>query len=102
MKRTKRAAIAALILPVIAASAAQADDTPVAPEVLVSAGIEPLPTKQVASSFTIVTAEDIAIFQYRDVVDALKSVPGLHVVQSGSRGSQTSIFTRGASSNQTR
>ncbi|MBX3496253.1 MAG: TonB-dependent receptor [Parvibaculum sp.] len=101
MKRTNRAAIAALLLPVIAAGAAQADDTPVAPEVLVTSGIEPLPTKQVASSFTIVTAKDIETFQYRDVVDALKSVPGLHVVQSGARGSQTSIFTRGASSNQT-
>ncbi|MDO8838625.1 MAG: TonB-dependent receptor [Parvibaculum sp.] len=101
MKLASRAAIAALVLPVFAASAAHADDTPVAPEVLVTAGVEPLPTKQVASSFTIITAADIETFQYRDVVDALKSVPGLHVVQSGSRGSQTSIFTRGASSNQT-
>ena len=100
MKNTSRAAIAALLLPVFAV-AAQADNTPVAPEVLVTTGVEPLPTKQVASSFTIVTAEDIETFQYRDVADALKSVPGLHVVQSGARGSQTSIFTRGASSNQT-
>ncbi|MEX0839450.1 MAG: TonB-dependent receptor [Parvibaculum sp.] len=101
MNNASRAALTALVLPVFAASAAQADTTPVAPEVLITAGVEPLPTKQVASSYTIVTTEDIETFQYRDVVDALKSVPGLHVVQSGSRGSQTSIFTRGASSNQT-
>ena len=101
MKNASRAVFAALLLPVFAAGAAKTDETNVAPEVLVSAGIEPLPTKQVASSFTIVTAADIETFQYRDVVDALKTVPGLHVVQSGSRGSQTSIFTRGASSNQT-
>ena len=102
MKRARRSAIAALALTAFAATYAQAEETEITtPELLVSGGIEPIPTKEVASSYTIITSEEIEKFQYRDVTDALKTVPGLHVVQSGARGSLTSIFTRGANSNQT-
>lgn len=86
----------------LATTSALADDTPVeTPQLLITSGAEPTPTKEVASSFTIVTAEDIATYQYHDLVDALQSVPGLHVVQSGGAGSLTSVFTRGSNSNQT-
>lgn len=81
---------------------AMADDTSAeTPPLLITTGAEPLPTKEVASSYSIITAEDIATYQYHDVVDALQSVPGLHVVQSGGAGSLTSVFTRGSNSNQT-
>jgi len=101
MKLANRAAIAALILPVFVASAAQADDTPVAPDVLVTAGVEPLPTKQVASSFTIITAEEIEAHQYKTVTEVLQRVPGIHPVQQGGQGTLTSSFTRGGNSNHT-
>ena len=70
-------------------------------EILVTTGAEPLPTKRVASSFTIIDQQDIEQQQYRTLVDALNSVPGLSVVQSGGVGTQTSVFMRGANSNQT-
>lgn len=102
MNITGWGAIAALTLAAFAAQTAQAAETKITtPSLLISAGVEPVPTKEAASSYTIITAEEIEKFQYRDVTDALKTVPGLHVVQSGTRGSQTSIFTRGANSNQT-
>ena len=94
-------ACAALTLAAFAATSAHADEATVTPELLVSAGVEPIPTKEVSSSYTIVTAEEIEKFQYQDVTDALRSVPGLHVVPSGARGTVTSVFTRGANSNQT-
>ena len=56
------------------------------------------PRGELASSVTVITAEDIQRRQYRSVPQALRSVPGLHVVQSGGPGQQTSVFMRGANS----
>lgn len=77
------------------------DDTLTTPELLVTAGVEARPAKEVASSYTIISADDIATYQYHTAIDALRTVPGLHVVQSGGAGQLTSVFTRGANSNQT-
>ena len=60
------------------------------------------PINQVASSVTVITAQDIATQQYRSVPDALNTVPGLNVVQSGGPGGQTSVFMRGTNSNHTK
>ena len=79
-----------------------AEDTATAmPELLITAGATPLPTKEVSSSYTIITSADIQRFQYRTVVDALKSVPGMHIVQQGGAGTLAYAFTRGGNSNQT-
>ncbi|MFQ5642591.1 MAG: TonB-dependent receptor plug domain-containing protein [Thiogranum sp.] len=59
------------------------------------------PRDEVASSVTVITAGDIRRKQYRSVPQALRSVPGLHVVQSGGPGQQTSVFMRGTNSNHT-
>ena len=60
------------------------------------------PINQVANSVTVITAQDIATQQYRTLPDALNTVPGLNVVQSGGTGAQTSIFIRGTNSNHTK
>ena len=102
INRAWQVSLLALIYGATALSSVNADNETVdLPELLVTTGAEALPTKEVASSFTIITAKDIATYQYRDVVDALQSVPGLHVVQSGGKGALTSVFTRGVQSNQT-
>src|ERR1700728_284363 len=72
-----------------------------APTVVSPTGIV-TPTNQVASSVTVITAQDIATEQYRSVPDALNTVPGLNVVQSGGPGGQTSVFMRGTNSNHTK
>lgn len=59
------------------------------------------PRGEIASSVTVISAEDIERKQYRSVAQALRSVPGLHVVQSGGPGQQTSIFMRGTNSSHT-
>jgi vitamin B12 transporter len=70
--------------------------------IVVTATRIPTPAVQVASSVTIVTAEEIAARQIRTLPDLLKEVPGLNVVQSGGPGGQTSVFMRGTNSNHTK
>jgi vitamin B12 transporter len=60
------------------------------------------PAGQVASSVTVVTDKDIQTQQYRTVPDALNTVPGLNVVQTGGPGGQTSVFLRGTNSDHTK
>lgn len=49
---------------------------------------------------TIITRDEIEAHQWSYVVDALRQVPGLSLVQSGSPGKTTSVFLRGAGSAQ--
>ena len=70
--------------------------------IVVTATRIPTPELQIASSVTIVTAEEIAARQIRTLPDLLKEVPGLNVVQSGGPGGQTSVFMRGTNSNHTK
>ena len=62
----------------------------------------PTPELDVASSITIITADDIAARQVRTLPDLLKEVPGLNLVQTGGAGGQTSVFMRGTNSNHTK
>jgi len=80
---------------------ASADEPMQLPSLVVTAGIEPKPEKEVASSFTIITAQEIEAHQYRSLSDALRMVPGMTLVPTGGAGSQTSVFMRGSNSNQT-
>jgi vitamin B12 transporter len=102
-RRQARAAAfgTASILALFAAYPALADTAPLAPEILVTAGAEPVPTKEVASSYTVITAKDIEAHQYRTLPEALRQVPGMTVIQSGGTGTNASIFMRGTNSNQT-
>ena len=56
--------------------------------------------KEKTDSITVITREDIERQQWRYVTDALREVPGLAVVQSGSSGKTTSLFLRGGNSEQ--
>jgi vitamin B12 transporter len=70
--------------------------------VVVTATRIPTPELQVASSISVVTADDIAARQTQTLPDLLKQIPGLNVVQSGGPGGQTSVFMRGTNSNHTK
>ena len=96
--------VAALGLSASIAIAAPADeDNSSGPEaVVVTATRIPTPEAEVASSITVITADDIANRQSQDLPGVLKDVPGLNVVQSGGPGGQTSIFMRGTNANHTK
>ena len=57
--------------------------------VVVSATRLPTPEAEVGSSVTVITAADIDARQERSLPDALETVPGLFVEQSGGLGGQT-------------
>jgi vitamin B12 transporter len=71
-------------------------------QVVVTATRIPTPEEQVASSITVITADEIAARQQRTLPEVLEDVPGLNVVQSGGPGALTSIFMRGTNSNHTK
>ena len=48
-----------------------------------------------------ITKEDIIKSGAVDTNDVLKLIPGLDIFQSGTKGQQTSLFTRGSESNHT-
>jgi vitamin B12 transporter len=99
--RRARAAGAALAAALATASAAAEEPVYVLPDVVVTPTRVPMPAEQASSTVTVITGEEIERRQQRDIVEVLREVPGLSVVQSGGPGSQTSIFTRGAESNHT-
>jgi vitamin B12 transporter len=95
--------IAAALVPLsvsVAATDFSADDQ--LQSVVVTATRIPTPESQIASSVTVVTADEIAARQIRTLPDLLKEVPGLNVVQSGGPGGQTSVFMRGTNANHTK
>jgi vitamin B12 transporter len=70
-------------------------------EIVVSATRLPIPEDESPASVTVITARDMEIRQIRRVADALREVPGLSIVQTGTPGQLTSLFTRGLGSDQT-
>lgn len=56
---------------------------------------------ETTSAVTVVTRAQIEAKKPRDLVEALRLAPGVSVAQSGTLGKNSSIFLRGANSNQT-
>jgi vitamin B12 transporter len=98
----RRALLAtSFLVPILtfAAAPAQADQSSMLPTIVVSPTGTATPLNQVASSVTVISAEDIERYQQRTAADALSLVPGLNVVRTGGPGGSTSIFMRGTNSN---
>jgi len=76
------------------------DEAEAAP-VIVSATRTEIPLDQSPSSVSVIDSQDIDRKQIERVGDALREVPGLSVVQTGTPGQLTSVFTRGLRSEHT-
>ena len=70
------------------------------PPVVVTATRTEVPLNQLTTSLTVITPEEIRERQGDLVLQVLRDVPGLNVVQTGSMGNATSVFIRGSESNQ--
>ncbi len=57
------------------------------------------PESQIGNSVTVITSEQMERDQRRTLPDALATVPGLNIVQTGSPGGTTSVFMRGTNAN---
>lgn len=70
-------------------------------EVVVTATRTEVPMEELGVSATVITEEEIRQRQTTDVLELLRDVAGLTVVQSGSRGALTELYSRGSESNHT-
>ncbi len=96
-----KAFLAAVFL-FIAAVPLVAQQTPsVSDEIVVTASALPEKVDETPASVSVITQQQIEAIDATDVADALRHVPGMTVIRSGSPGKATSIFTRGANSNHT-
>ncbi len=89
--------VAIVALP-LALSAQVAKDTARIAPVVVTATRSPLAAGRTPASTSVVTGEQLRREGIATVVDALRRVPGVSVVQTGSYGGQTSLFMRGGES----
>ena len=71
------------------------EETAESEEVVVSATRFDIPLDQSPASVSVITSEDIEQKQIQRVRNALREVPGLSVVQTGTAGQLTSVFMRG-------
>ncbi len=72
-----------------------------ADSVVVTPSLDAEPRDDSPATVTVIDAAEIEARQAPDLASLLWSVPGLTVAQAGAPGQQTSVFTRGANSNQT-
>ncbi|AJY71828.1 hypothetical protein RW64_01460 [Geobacter sulfurreducens] len=70
-------------------------------EMVVTANRVDTPTNEVGSSITVITAREIEQRKSVTLLDVLRTVPGLDVVQQGGMGGTASVFMRGANSEHT-
>lgn len=96
-----------LVLATLAAGVVVAQPVPpanplqVSEEIVVTANAAPTEATAVGSSVTVLTRDEIAARGTASVVELLRAVPGLEVVQGGGPGSNASVFLRGSSSSHT-
>jgi vitamin B12 transporter len=83
---------------VLALALQQPQDTVVLKPVVVTATRVPVAADLVASAVTVLRGADLEARGIRSVADALETVAGIHIAQTGSIGGQTALFVRGGES----
>jgi len=94
-------ALLSSLAPALLAQPAPPGAPKLAADVVVSAEAEPESAASLGAAATVIDAAEIAASKATTVLDLLRTVPGLDVVQSGGPGTVTSLFLRGTSSTQT-
>ena len=72
---------------------------PLVQELVVTAAATAVPQSQTGSAVTVLDAATLEALGNTDLLEPIRIVPGVQVVQSGGRGGATSLFVRGGSSN---
>jgi len=70
-------------------------------EVVVTATRLETPAKEIASSVTVISKEDLERMKKTTVLEALQEVLGVSIIQNGPPGAAASVFLRGANSEHT-
>jgi len=90
-----------LLLPTLLFCQTKSEDEIPTYNIVVSANLNETSAEKVGSSVTLITAEQIKKLQARTVAEVLQFVPGLEISSAGPLGGTTSVFIRGAKSEQT-
>jgi vitamin B12 transporter len=94
----------AVVLAAEDSSESQSEAAPAADrleEIVVTATRVPVAPDESPTALTVLRREQIDQKQVRTVADALREVPGVHVVRTGQPGAVTTVFLRGANSEHT-
>lgn len=70
-------------------------------EIVITASRSPRPLDQVGEAVSVLATPEIERLQSNNVVDLLRTLPGVSVTRTGGIGTATSVFIRGAESDQT-
>lgn len=107
MDRRASAFVVVAVLTALGAAPGHAEDDqakPAAPpqyDLVVTATRVETPGREVASSVTVITAAELARTRRTTVLDALRDVVGLSIVQNGGPGATASVSIRGANNEHT-
>ncbi len=80
--------------------AGTADDA-ASPVIVVTANRTAQPIERIGQSVTVIDGPELQRRQTQTVADVLRTVPGVSVIRNGGVGTATSVFIRGAESDQT-
>lgn len=72
---------------------------PLQQEVVVTASASALPQSQLGAAVTVVDRDTLQTLAKADVLESVRLVPGVQVVQTGQRGGTTAVFVRGGNAN---
>ena len=70
-------------------------------EIVITATRIETTTREIASSVTVITKDELNKEKKITIIEALQEVPGLNIIQNGSTGAAASVFLRGANSEHT-
>ena len=68
-------------------------------QVLVTAAASAVPASQIGASATVIDETMLGTLGNTDLLEPIRTVPGVEVVQTGARGGATSLFVRGGAAN---
>lgn len=99
LRRVRLCLFVCLSLPAVASLRAQARrDTTRVNDIIVTATRVPTSTRTLAAATTVIDGDDLRARGITSVIDALREVPGITLVQGGSYGAVASMFLRGGES----
>jgi vitamin B12 transporter len=96
----KHSCMALLVAPLISTSAA-AETSSAVQTIVVTANRISEPVETVGQSITVIDTQSLSARQAISVADVLRTVPGVSFARNGGIGTATSVFIRGAESDQT-
>ncbi len=91
------ALLLALLAPITLSAQGSGDSTRLG-DLVVTATRIPTNASELSTATTVIRGDDLRARGVQLVLDALREVPGMMVVQAGSYGAQTSVFLRGGES----